>query len=50
MINMELALLIARIILLIVQGLSAASAVGQVAGESGVDFSELWSLLSSKYK
>ncbi|MCT4618893.1 MAG: hypothetical protein N4A62_05840 [Marinisporobacter sp.] len=46
---MELALLIARIILLIVQGLSAA-AVGQVAGESGADFAELWSLLPSKYK
>ncbi len=47
---MEIAILIARIIVLILQGLSASGAVSQIAGESGVDFSELWSHLPSSYK
>ncbi|WP_187296299.1 hypothetical protein [Tepidibacter mesophilus] len=47
---MEIAVLIARIILLILQGIFATGAVSQIAGESGLDFSELWSHLPSNYK
>jgi len=47
---MEIAILIARVIIMILEGISASSAVSQIAGESGIDFSELWSHLPSKYR
>lgn len=47
---MEIAILIARIILLILGGLSASEAVGEVSSVSGESFSKLWRHLPSKYK
>lgn len=47
---MEILVLIARIILLILDGMTASSAIGKVSGESGVAASVLWRHLPSKYK
>lgn len=47
---MELAVLIARIILLILGGKSAMGAVSKVAEESGASFGELWAKLPDRYK
>lgn len=48
--HMEILILIAKIILLIAQGLGAIQAVNIVASSSGVSFDTLWSNLPSKYK
>lgn len=47
---MELVILIARIILMILEGISADVAASKIAGESGVSFEKLWSKLPGKYK
>lgn len=47
---MELLKLIVRIILMILEGISAEVAVSKVAKESGIAFESLWSALHSKYK
>jgi hypothetical protein len=47
---MELMILIARIILLILEGESSTTAVKKVAEESGESFSRLWSKLHDRFK
>lgn len=47
---MELLILIARIILLILEGVAVDVATSKVSRESGVDFEKLLSKLSGKYK
>lgn len=47
---MEIIILIARIILLILQGSTAAEAVSGIAKKSGVSFSTLWGSLPDIYK
>lgn len=47
---MELLILIARIILMILEGIVADVAVSKVAKESGIAFESLWSDLLGKYK
>lgn len=47
---MEIIILIARIILLILQGSTAFEAVSGIAQESGVSFSTLWDSLPDMYK
>jgi hypothetical protein len=43
-------ILIARIILMILEGVLAEVAVGKVAKESGIAVESLWSALPRKYK
>ena len=43
-------ILILRIIIIILSGVSAIDAVTQVSNESGVSFSILWELLDDIYK
>lgn len=43
-------LLILRIILLILEGMSASSATQLIAGDAGVSFKELWEKLPGIYK
>lgn len=47
---MEILILIARIIVLILEGVSARKATEIVAGAAGIAFEELWRKLPSKYK
>ncbi|MCT4619594.1 MAG: hypothetical protein N4A62_09420 [Marinisporobacter sp.] len=47
---MEILVLIARILLLIAEGLSAIEAVSLVSNQTGVSFSNLWDNLPTKYK
>ena len=47
---MEILILIARIIILILEGVSSSRATRMVADESGVSFAELWGKLPSRYK
>ncbi|MBX4262814.1 hypothetical protein KTC96_09840 [Clostridium estertheticum] len=47
---MELLILIARIILMILEGIAADVAISKVSKESGVTFERLWSALPKKYK
>ncbi|EOD00197.1 hypothetical protein [Caldisalinibacter kiritimatiensis] len=47
---MTILVLIARILLLIAEGLTAMEAVSLVSNQTGVSFSRLWSNLPSKYK
>lgn len=47
---MELLILIARIILMILEGIAADVATSKVARESGICFENLWSKLPNKYK
>lgn len=47
---MELLILIAKIILMILEGIAADVAVSKVSKESGVAFEKLWSILPRKYK
>lgn len=47
---MEIAILIARIILLILSGMSSIGAVEEVAKASGVAKATLWSNLPNRYK
>ena len=48
--KMEIAILIARIILLILSGMSSVGAVEEVAKGSGVAKATLWSNLPSRFK
>lgn len=47
---MEIAILIARIILLILSGMSSVAAVEEVAKASGVVSATLWKNLPNRYK
>lgn len=47
---MEILVLIAKIILLIAQGLGTIETVNMVSSASGVSFDTLWSNLPIKYK
>ncbi|MBU3134594.1 hypothetical protein KPL40_19495 [Clostridium gasigenes] len=47
---MEIAILIARIILLILSGLSSVGAIEEVAKASGVGTATLWNNLPSRFK
>ena len=47
---MEIAILIARIILLILSGISSVGAVEEVAKGSGVESPTLWSNLPNRFK
>ena len=47
---MEIAILIARIILLILSGMSSVGAVEEVAKASGVAKATLWSNLPNRFK
>ncbi|MBB6716817.1 MULTISPECIES: hypothetical protein [Clostridium] len=47
---MEIVILIARIILLIISGMSSVGAVEEVAKASGVASATLWSKLPSRFK
>lgn len=46
----KLLALIVQIILLILQGSSASTATGKVAGLSGVEFAKLWKYVPRRYK
>lgn len=48
--KMEIAILIARIILLILSGMSSVGAVEEVARASGVASATLWSNLPNRFK
>lgn len=48
--KMEIMILIARIIVLILEGAAAKTATENVAGEYGVNASKLWDTLPKKYK
>lgn len=47
---MEIAILIARIILLILSGMSSVGAVDEVAKVTGIAKATLWSNLPNRYK
>ena len=47
---MELLILIAKIILMILEGVAADAAASKVAKESGVSFEKLWEAIPRKYK
>lgn len=47
---MEIAILIARIIILVLSGMSSIGAVEEVAKASGVAKAKLWSNLPNRYK
>ncbi|MBD7912097.1 hypothetical protein [Clostridium cibarium] len=47
---MEIVMLIARIILLILSGMSSVGAVGEVAKASGVASAILWNKLPNRFK
>lgn len=47
---MELLILIARIILMILEGVAADVATSKVARECGVNFEKLWKLIPKEYK
>jgi hypothetical protein len=47
---MEILILIARIIMLILEGVSATSATKIVSENSGASVAQLWSKLPGKYK
>jgi hypothetical protein len=47
---MELMVLIARIILMILEGAAADEATSKIARECGINFEKLWSLLPKKYR
>lgn len=46
----EILILIAKIILIIAEGMSASSATSKVAKEAGIDFDTLWDFLPNKWK
>lgn len=48
--KVEIAILIARIILLILSGMSSVGAVEEVASSSGVASATLWSNLPNRFK
>jgi hypothetical protein len=47
---MEILILIAKIILMILEGVAARTATQIVAGSAGVAFEELWRNLPNRYK
>ena len=47
---MEIAILITRIILLILKGMSSENAVYEIASMSSFDFAQLWSHLPCRYR
>lgn len=47
---MELLILIARIILMVLEGVAVNVATSKISKESGVDFEKLWSTIPDKYK
>lgn len=46
----EIMILIARIIMLILSGMSSVGAVGEVAKASGVASATLWNMLPNRFK
>lgn len=46
----EILILIAKIIIIIAEGLNATSATEKIARESGINFDTLWNFLPNKWK